>query len=61
MGYGYAPYFVEGADPAEMHEKMAATLDEAIGRIRAIQREARASGKAERPTRCSRRPNIRTD
>ena len=49
IGYGYAPYFVEGADPAEMHQKMAATLDEAIGRIRAIQREARASGKAERP------------
>ena len=49
VGYGYTPYFVEGSDPAEMHQKMAATLDEAIGRIRAIQREARASGKAERP------------
>ena len=35
VGYGYTPYFVEGSDPAEMHQKMAATLDEAIGNIRA--------------------------
>jgi len=49
IGYGYTPLFVEGSDPAEMHQKMAATLDEAVGQIRAIQREARASGKAERP------------
>jgi len=48
MGYGYVPHFVEGADPMEMHHRMAATLDEAIGRIRAIQRAARA-GEAERP------------
>ena len=27
VGYGYKPYFVEGAEPAEMHQKMAATLD----------------------------------
>ena len=32
-----------------MHQKMAATLDEAIGRIRGVQRAARASKKAERP------------
>jgi xylulose-5-phosphate/fructose-6-phosphate phosphoketolase len=49
VGYGYTPYFVEGDDPTEMHQKMAATLDEAVAKIRAIQREARASGKAERP------------
>ena len=24
VGYGYKPYFVEGSDPAEMHQKMAA-------------------------------------
>ena len=49
VGYGYAPYFVEGDDPVEMHQKMAATLDEAVVKIRAIQREARASRRAERP------------
>jgi xylulose-5-phosphate/fructose-6-phosphate phosphoketolase len=48
-GYGYTPYFVEGDDPAAMHQKMAATLDQAISGIRAIQKKARASGKAERP------------
>jgi xylulose-5-phosphate/fructose-6-phosphate phosphoketolase len=49
VGYGYTPHFVEGSDPAEMHQKMAATLDAAIGEIRAIQKTARAGGKAERP------------
>src|SRR4051794_8523573 len=34
-GYGYAPRFVEGSDPAEMHEKMAATLDEVLDEIAA--------------------------
>jgi xylulose-5-phosphate/fructose-6-phosphate phosphoketolase len=48
-GYGYTPYFVEGDDPPEMHQKMAATLDQVIGEIRAVQKKARASGKAERP------------
>jgi xylulose-5-phosphate/fructose-6-phosphate phosphoketolase len=49
VGYGYQPYFVEGSDPAEMHQKMAATLDAVIAEIRAIQGKARESGKAERP------------
>jgi xylulose-5-phosphate/fructose-6-phosphate phosphoketolase len=48
-GYGYTPYFVEGDDPAEMHRKMAATLDDAVGAIRAVQKQARESGVAERP------------
>jgi xylulose-5-phosphate/fructose-6-phosphate phosphoketolase len=48
VGYGYTPYFVEGDDPPSMHQKMAATLDQAIGEIRAQQREARQSGKATR-------------
>ena len=34
-GYGYAPRFVEGDDPAVMHQAMAATLDEVIAEIRA--------------------------
>ena len=49
VGYGYTPYFVEGSDPAEMHQKMAATLDAAVAEIRAIQEQARSSGEAERP------------
>jgi xylulose-5-phosphate/fructose-6-phosphate phosphoketolase len=40
-GYGYAPRFVEGDDPARMHQLMAATLDEAVGEIAEIQRSAR--------------------
>jgi xylulose-5-phosphate/fructose-6-phosphate phosphoketolase len=49
IGYGYEPYFVEGAEPQSMHQKMAATLDRVLERIRAIQREARARGQAQRP------------
>ncbi len=49
VGYGYTPYFVEGSDPAQMHQKMAATLEQAIGEIRAAQQTARASGHATRP------------
>ena len=41
VGYGYTPYFVEGSDPAAMHQKMAATLEQAIGEIRAQQKAAR--------------------
>jgi xylulose-5-phosphate/fructose-6-phosphate phosphoketolase len=49
VGYGYVPHFVEGSDPAEMHQKMAATLDQTFAAIRTIQGGARASGRAERP------------
>ena len=48
-GYGYTPYFVEGHEPAEMHQKMAATLDQVTSEIRGIQERARASGEPERP------------
>ena len=48
-GYGYAPYWVEGDDPAEMHRLMAATLDEVVSGIKKIQREARQSGFKHRP------------
>jgi xylulose-5-phosphate/fructose-6-phosphate phosphoketolase len=44
-GYGYTPYFVEGSDPASMHQAMAATLDKAIRDIKKIRSDAR-SGKA---------------
>ncbi len=48
-GYGYAPCFVEGAEPMEMHQLMAAALQEAIARIGEIQLTARAGGTSERP------------
>ncbi len=48
-GYGYEPYYVEGDDPASMHQLMAATLDDAVAKIRVIQREARANGFRQRP------------
>ncbi len=47
-GYGWTPHFVEGDDPALMHPRMAATVEHCIQHIRAIQQEARNSGKAER-------------
>ncbi|WEJ56877.1 phosphoketolase family protein [Devosia sp. FJ2-5-3] len=49
QGYGYAPYFVEGNDPDEMHQMMAATLDAAIADIRKIQARARTNGFSDRP------------
>ena len=48
-GYGYAPRFVEGDDPQRMHQQMAATLDEVVAEIRAIQQAAREGGATERP------------
>jgi xylulose-5-phosphate/fructose-6-phosphate phosphoketolase len=49
VGYGYKPYFVEGDDPTAMHQKMAATLEETIGEIRAQQKTARESNNTFRP------------
>jgi xylulose-5-phosphate/fructose-6-phosphate phosphoketolase len=48
-GYGHDPLFVEGSDPATMHQLMAGTLDEAMDRIAHIQRATRAGGEAGRP------------
>ena len=48
-GYGYTPYFVEGDDPREMHQLMAATLDKALAQIHRIQRDARTRGFKKRP------------
>ena len=48
-GYGYTPYFVEGDDPMQMHQLMAATLDTVIANIQRIQRDARADGFKARP------------
>jgi xylulose-5-phosphate/fructose-6-phosphate phosphoketolase len=48
-GYGYSPIFVEGREPAVMHQKMAAALDRAVTEIQRIKASARNGGKAERP------------
>ena len=48
-GYGWTPYFVEGHDPSQMHEAMAATLDTVVEQIRSIQQAARLNGHAARP------------
>src|SRR5687767_15445322 len=47
-GYGHRPIFVEGEDPAEMHQEMAAALDEALDGIAEIRRLAREEGRRER-------------
>jgi xylulose-5-phosphate/fructose-6-phosphate phosphoketolase len=47
-GYGYTPYFVEGEDPEQMHQLMAATLDKVLTEIRKIQRDARKHGFTRR-------------
>ncbi|MBB4519293.1 phosphoketolase family protein [Paraburkholderia fungorum] len=49
IGYGHKPYFVEGDDPDTMHQQMAATLEQCVGEIRAIQQHARESNDAARP------------
>jgi xylulose-5-phosphate/fructose-6-phosphate phosphoketolase len=41
VGYGYLPYFVEGSEPRDVHQSMAATLEKALDDIRAIQTQAR--------------------
>jgi len=47
-GYGYAPRFVEGSEPAAMHQLIAATLDDVAAEIAGIQERARA-GDLTRP------------
>jgi xylulose-5-phosphate/fructose-6-phosphate phosphoketolase len=48
-GYGHKPYFVEGDDPAVVHQQLAATMDTVIEEIHAIQKAAREGGVTERP------------
>ncbi|HEX8967255.1 MAG TPA: phosphoketolase family protein [Chloroflexota bacterium] len=48
-GYGYRPYVVEGDDPEQVHQVMAATLDRVLDEISSIQRQARQAGAYGRP------------
>jgi xylulose-5-phosphate/fructose-6-phosphate phosphoketolase len=48
-GYGYEPHFVEGSDPAAVHQRMAEVMDECVARIRDIWKEARGGRPVTRP------------
>jgi xylulose-5-phosphate/fructose-6-phosphate phosphoketolase len=48
QGNGYDAHFVEGDDPAHVHQALAATLDWCHDRIRAMQQQARTSGVVDR-------------
>src|SRR5438067_5491142 len=48
-GYGWKPYFLEGHEPEQMHQLMAATLDHIVEEIRGIQSDARESTKTNLP------------
>ena len=49
VGYGYEPRILEGDDPVKMHQAMAATLEDMLAEIRAIQERARRQETVERP------------
>jgi xylulose-5-phosphate/fructose-6-phosphate phosphoketolase len=48
-GYGYEPHFVVGDEPAAVHQELAATLDEVLDDIAAIQRDARDPAASLKP------------
>lgn len=48
-GCGWTPYFVEGDEPAQMHQLMAETLDLVIDEIHKIQEDARIKCNFVRP------------
>ncbi|WP_058300693.1 phosphoketolase family protein [Gorillibacterium timonense] len=48
-GLGWEPYFVEGEDPAYMHEAMAKALDAIVEKIQSIQKNARENNDTIRP------------
>ena len=50
QGCGYEPHFVEGSDPALVHQEMAATLDSVVEDIRSIQ-TARPQGRRHKAPR----------
>jgi xylulose-5-phosphate/fructose-6-phosphate phosphoketolase len=46
QGYGHEPYLVEGSEPAEVHQALAAAMDRCFDRIGEIQLEARTADVA---------------
>ncbi len=49
FGYGWNPYFLEGDDPKQMHQKMAAVLDTVIEEIKTIKADALKDSSLGRP------------
>lgn len=49
LGYGWKPYFIEGDDPMQMHEKMAQLLDTIVEEIKKIKDNAAHNKNAQRP------------
>lgn len=49
IGYGHRMILVDAGAPGDVHQHMAAALDEAIAEIRELQRSARTNGSAGRP------------
>ncbi len=47
-GYGHEVHVVEGADPASVHQQLAAAMDAVVDRIRQIQADARSGAVTER-------------
>jgi xylulose-5-phosphate/fructose-6-phosphate phosphoketolase len=45
LGYGWKPFFIEGYDPMEMHQKMAILLDQVIEEIKVIKSTATTDNK----------------
>ncbi len=48
-GYGHRPIFVVGDDPPDVHQQLAAAMDEAFDEIATIQQTARQGGDHSRP------------
>lgn len=48
-GYGHSPRYVEGSDPARMHQDFARALDECLDEIEEIKRRAREEDRFDRP------------
>jgi xylulose-5-phosphate/fructose-6-phosphate phosphoketolase len=48
-GYGHNPRYVEGSDPAQMHQDFARALDECLNEIEEIKRRAREENHSDRP------------
>ncbi len=50
-GYGHEPHFVEGDDPALVHQALAGTLDAVLAQIQRIQSDARSLDATQAPGR----------
>lgn len=48
-GCGWKPYYVEGTDPMDMHEKMAEALEIVVEEMKKIKKEANQNPEMERP------------